>query len=254
MTPRILVCQGSNQNNLHGELFGRRLSPDQQGLPNEDCGTFAQWPLPQLLLAVSPHRPAFDWLGAEAGRRGDCPVQVMGALLLDEVRSALRIVIVPNTVDSPFTAAAERDDYTSWQSGNVVLYVGRLGRAKWVFDILHAVPFVLASREDAVFLLAGDPDEAGILEEMHHNCAKTVLGDAVQLLGKVTGQAKLDLFRRSMLFVLPSRVDGLLYALLEAMAAGLPVVTKPFGAIPEIVEDEHHGFLIQPEDVKETLA
>jgi hypothetical protein len=48
-------------------------------------------------------------------------------------------------------------------------------------------------------------------------------------------------------------VEGLPYALLEAMAVGLSVITTRVGAIPEIIEDEHHGFLIQQGDY-ETLA
>ena len=168
--------------------------------------------------------------------------------LLDEVRSDLHVVVMPNTVDTPFAAAVKQDDYASRQSGNVVLFVGRLGRAKGVFDILRAVPLVLASHEDAVFIFAGGAHEAGILEEMERHSVEAGLGNAVQFLGEVTGQAKLDLFRRATLFVLPSHGEGLPYALLEAMAVGLPVITTPVGAIPEIVEDGHHGFLIQPGD------
>lgn len=168
--------------------------------------------------------------------------------LLDEVRSDLCVVVMPNTVDAPFAAAAKQDDYASRQQGNVVLFVGQLARAKGMFDILRAAPLVLASREDAVFLFAGGAREAQIQAELECFSLEAGLGSAVQFLGEVTGQAKLDLFRRATLFVLPSYGEGLPYVLLEAMAVGLPVITTPVGAIPEIIEDTHHGFLIQPGD------
>lgn len=168
--------------------------------------------------------------------------------LLEDVRSDLHVVVMPNTVDAMFAAAAEQDDYVTRQKGNVVLFVGQLARAKGVLDILRAVPLVQASREEVIFLFAGGAHEVGILEEMENYSLKAGLGNAVQFLGEVTGQAKLDLFRRATLFILPSYGEGLPYVLLEAMAVGLPVITTPVGAIPEIIKDGQHGFLIQPGD------
>jgi len=189
-------------------------------------------------------------------RRADVVIALSSqwqGFLLNEVRSDLRVVVMPNSVDTQFAAAAEQDDYASRQSGNVVLFVGGLARAKGVFDILRAAPLVLASRTDAVFLFAGGAPEPRILEEMQRYSADANLEKAVQFLGEVTGQAKLDLFRRATLFVLPSYIEGLPFSLLEAMAVGLPVVTTPVGAIPEIIEDGSNGFLIRPGDY-EALA
>jgi len=168
--------------------------------------------------------------------------------LLEDVRSDLRVAVLPNTVDTHFAIAAQQDDYVGRQTGNVVLFVGWLRQAKGVLDLLRAAPQVLASRKDVVFLLAGGTDSAEALKEMQKYAAELGLEGAVEFLGKVTGQAKLDLYRRATLFVLPSYHEALPYVLLEAMAVGLPVITTPVGAIPEIIEDGRHGFLIQPGD------
>jgi glycosyltransferase involved in cell wall biosynthesis len=169
--------------------------------------------------------------------------------LLDEVRPDLRVVVLPNSVDAQFAAASEQDDTASRQAGKAVLFVGRLCQPKGVFDILHAAPAVLAAHPDAVFWFAGRAPEEQILEEMQRISKEMNLGSAVQFLGEITGQAKLDLFRQAALFVLPSYWEGLPYSLLEAMAVGLPVIATPVGAIPEMIEEGHHGFLIQPGDV-----
>src|SRR5438552_4923262 len=50
------------------------------------------------------------------------------------------------------------------------------------------------------------------------------------------------------LFMLPSYSEGLPYALLESMAAGVPVIATPVGAIPDVVADGTHGLLVPPRD------
>lgn len=66
----------------------------------------------------------------------------------------------------------------------------------------------------------------------------------------MTGREKVDLFQSAMIYILPSYGENLPFSLLEAMALGLPVVTTPVGAIPEIVKDGQNGFLVEPGDVR----
>jgi glycosyltransferase involved in cell wall biosynthesis len=129
-----------------------------------------------------------------------------------------------------------------------------LGRRKGVFDILKAVPLVQKHCSDVKFYLAGQEDRLGEQSRIDRACAETKLNGAVQFLGLVSGQAKLDLFLRASVFVLPSYGENLPYALLEAMGAGLPVVATPVGAIPELVEDGRNGFLIPPGDYQALAA
>jgi len=66
----------------------------------------------------------------------------------------------------------------------------------------------------------------------------------------------LDLYRRADVFAMPSRGDCMPQALAEAAAAGLPLVSTPVGAIPEIVSDGRNGLLVpagSPSDLRRAL-
>ena len=68
--------------------------------------------------------------------------------------------------------------------------------------------------------------------------------------------ALLDLYRRAHVFAMPSRGDCMPQALAEAAAAGLPLVSTPVGAIPEILHDGRNGLLVpvrSPSDLRDAL-
>ena len=75
----------------------------------------------------------------------------------------------------------------------------------------------------------------------------------VKILGQVPEGEKILQLRSSDIFVLPTFSEGLPISLLEAMAAGLPIISTPVGAIPEVIDEGKNGFLIQPGDY-EALA
>jgi len=73
------------------------------------------------------------------------------------------------------------------------------------------------------------------------------VGEAVHLLGE--RQDVPDCLAAMDLFVLPSLNEGMGRALVEAMAAGRPVIASNVGGIPAIVEDRRTGLLVPPGDV-----
>ena len=75
------------------------------------------------------------------------------------------------------------------------------------------------------------------------------LGSVVELLGWIDSDAKVQRLRRAHLLVLPSYMEGMPNAIIEAMATGLPVVATDVGAVVDVVSDGVNGILIPPRNI-----
>lgn len=160
------------------------------------------------------------------------------------------IVLAPNAVAcaplQPREAAAS--------SALRLAFIGRLVREKGVQDLLLALAALKRDAERPRLTIAGSGPEEARLQRM---AADLGLDGAVVFAGPVAGAAKAELLRRSDLFVLPSYAEGLPYALLEGMAAGLPVVVTRVGAIPDLITEGVHGAFVparDPEAIARVLA
>ncbi len=152
-----------------------------------------------------------------------------------------RIVCIANPVP-----AAEGQPFAHRES--LVLFLGRLAREKGVFDLLDAVSALRTLVPGIRLVCAGDGD----LESVARYAERLGIKDAVSLPGWIGLAEKRSLMNRAAVCVLPSYAEGLPMSLLEAMAAGLPVVATEVGSIPDLVTDGVSGFLFTPGD-EETL-
>ena len=124
----------------------------------------------------------------------------------------------------------------------LVVTVGRMSEQKGYDVLLAAIPAILARQPRARFFWIGD---GPLLEELRVQVRAAGLDHAVHLLGRRSDTA--DLLAAADLFVLPSRFEGLPLAVLEAQAAGLPVVGTEVCGTTEVVEDGVTGRLVAPE-------
>jgi glycosyltransferase involved in cell wall biosynthesis len=129
------------------------------------------------------------------------------------------------------------------------LFMGVVGPNKGIFDLLEAMARLRSSGCTLYLWVAGGEEGKGDLDRAHSQVQELNLKDECQLLGMVRGSRKAALLRKANMFVLPSYEEALPMAILEAMAAGLPVISTPVGGIPEIVVDGYNGFLVPPGDV-----
>lgn len=125
----------------------------------------------------------------------------------------------------------------------VVLTVARLAEQKDHRTLLAAVPSVLAGEPDVRFLWVGAGPLGQVLREA---IGRERLDGRILLLGQRDDVP--DLLAAADVFALPSRFEGLPLAVLEAMAAGLPVVAARAPGTAEVVEHGRTGFLVEPGD------
>src|SRR5207248_9675098 len=107
--------------------------------------------------------------------------------------------------------------------------------------VLHANP------QAPAFLvsIAGEGSEAAAVRTW---VEEKGLSDFVRIQGLLEGERRLAALEQAHIFVLPSHTEGLPNAMIEAMAAGLPVVVTPVGSIPDVVVDGTNGLLVRPRD------
>ncbi|MEI6428130.1 MAG: glycosyltransferase [Pseudanabaena sp. ELA607] len=119
----------------------------------------------------------------------------------------------------------------------LLLYVGRLSAEKEVQQILPVLEAIPQSR----LALVGDGPYRSELERLF-------AGSNTNFVGYLRGNDLAAAFASSDAFLFPSRTETLGLVLLEAMAAGCPVVAANSGGIPDIVTNRVNGFLFEPED------
>jgi glycosyltransferase involved in cell wall biosynthesis len=142
-----------------------------------------------------------------------------------------RIHVVPNGVETE-RALARRNGA---RDVVCVVTLGALGERKGHFDIVEAAALL---RDAPVrFLFAGPDEFGGEGAALEARIAALGLSGRVRLLGAVTGEAKWRLLADADVFLLPSRGENMPNALLEAMAAELPVICTDVGAMREMVGD-----------------
>ncbi len=131
------------------------------------------------------------------------------------------------------------------------LFLGNLCRRKGVDVLIQAAAL---AREDWVVELAGGEEEPGFTAVAAADIARLNVAQRVKLLGPKVGAEKDALLSAASGFVLPSLAEGLPMALLEAMAARLPVVVTRVGAMPGVVREEVEGLLVAPGDAQALAA
>lgn len=157
--------------------------------------------------------------------------------------SASRIAVVQNAVDprwplrvSSIDRADARRSLGIGAEETVLLAVGRLSQEKAHIHLVQAFNTMRQQKKNVRLLLVGDGPERSALEQ--------VAGPGVIFAGQIQDTA--SYYAVADVLVLPSLTEGSPNVLLEAMAAGVPVVATAVGGIPEIVRDRDSALLVAP--------
>jgi glycosyltransferase involved in cell wall biosynthesis len=169
------------------------------------------------------------------------------------VDPSANIEVIWNAVDSEIFVCdrglrlADRSRWGLSTTDFVIIMVARLDeQQKAQTAALAALRGVPTEPRRSVLLLVGEGPSRSMLQA---RAAELGIGDRVIFAGRLsTVQPALNV---ADVAILPSRNEGLPFALLEAMASGLPVIASRIAGIPELVQDEVSGLLIKPADTHE---
>ncbi|MDP3077449.1 glycosyltransferase family 4 protein [Bradyrhizobium sp.] len=135
--------------------------------------------------------------------------------------------------------ANEFDPIVPADDATDVVYVGEFRHIKGADLLIDAVARLRADGKPVTLTLAGDGEE---LDHLKAQIARLGLGEAVRFIGHVKARYG---FSKGRLLVVPSRGDSMPYVVIEAAAAGMPMMAANVGGIPEIFA-EHTDALFAP--------
>ena len=127
-----------------------------------------------------------------------------------------------------------------------VIMVSRLLRDKGVFEFIEAAKIVSSSNSTVQFILVGDVDDGNPTSLTQEEIRELSLSGIVKFLGTRSDVAQL--LAASHIACLPSYREGLPKSLIEAAAAGRPIVTTDVTGCREVVTDQVNGLLVPPRD------
>lgn len=154
-----------------------------------------------------------------------------------------KIVVIPNGVNDEFVANGSREkERAALGFGAHDCVIGTLGRLAWKKGqeyFLEAAATILRTEPQVTFALVGDGPLRSQLEEKTRALG---IASRVKFLGqRLDSQAMISLFD---IFVLPSVIEGMPNALLEAMALEKPVVVTDAGGNAEVVQHDKTGLVV----------
>jgi phosphatidylinositol alpha-mannosyltransferase len=155
--------------------------------------------------------------------------------------------VVPNAVDvARFADAAPAD----LGPGRRLLFVGRLDERKGFRIAAEAFARLAADRPDLRLVAAGDGPERSAAMRLHPD-----VSERIAFLGSVPNEDLPPIHAACDVFVAPNLGgESFGIVLVEAMAAGLPVVASAIPGFTEVVRDGVHGLLVPPRDAPATAA
>ena len=147
------------------------------------------------------------------------------------------------------------DNHEDYRVGGRILTVARLdpaSRYKGVDTLIRALPKIITNVPNAHLIVVGDGSDRLYLETL---AQRYNIIDKVTFRGYVDDEGLRREYSRARVFALPAKTElgqcpkgeGFGIVLIEAAAAGLPVVTGNQGALPEVVQDAFNGYTVEPQ-------
>ncbi|OGG87179.1 hypothetical protein A3B87_03085 [Candidatus Kuenenbacteria bacterium RIFCSPHIGHO2_02_FULL_39_13] len=198
-----------------------------------------------------------EWLSAKFKNNLICVSEYdKKSLLKYKISRPKKIVVIHNGLDLKNLRFYSKEDarqrlykrlynpnltMEQWSNGAMIGCIANFYQTKGLIYLIEAAREI--KDNNIKFIIIGDGPERRTLTELIENYK---LNDSVYLLGIIDGAAQY--LKAFDIFVLPSIKEGLVYTLIEARAAGRPIIATNVGGNPEIVEHNKNGLLVAAKD------
>lgn len=160
----------------------------------------------------------------------------------DEVGCDCTIAVLPNAVLVPIVQSTRASDVVT------LLYAGQIRPEKGLLDLAEAMQQLYTQSSQVLQLRMMGKGDTARSERIVKEVFATAGLPNIAFLGTLVGEEKWRQFSSADIFVLPSHTEDMPVSILEAMAAGLPVIATEVGSIPEVIDHGVSGFLVKPHD------
>lgn len=239
---------------LAGGTYDAAHSPHPLLLPSRSAAQLVT--IHDLHFLAHPERTSrevrrdYPWLARTHARLAD-RIIVSSRFAAGEVQRAFDVPLEKIAV-CPAGAPDWAKNLQGGDPNGYLLFLGTLDARKNIGGLLAAYQRLLARRPAVPRLVMAGGTGGGEATKWLENIAKGPLAGSVEHLGYVGDDARASLFQGARIFVLPSFEEGFGLPVLEAMAAGVPVVASNRGSLPEVIGEA--GLLIEPDDPESLVS
>lgn len=197
-----------------------------------------------------------NWMEGEAARRANRIIAIskdIGTLIGNHHTIPKKMIeLCPLGIELP----DENQLMNNIQNGNSnALFVGRLEKRKGIETLFKAIPLILEEVPNTQFYIVGRdtnlaPNGGSYKEYLLKKLDQKYQGN-IEFIGYVDNTNLNNYYKNCDIFIAPSLYESFGLIFLEAMAWGKPVIGCNVGGIPDIVENNEDGLLIEPENKNE---
>lgn len=154
-----------------------------------------------------------------------------------------KIAIETTVIDDHLLDGYDIEEKLTRSEGKLVkiLFLSRVEKAKGIYEAIDAYRIVRSRCPNVTMMIAGDGTE--LAKAVEYVKKEGVAG--IEWLGWVDGEKKRAAFADADIYLFPSWGEGMPLSVLEAMAYGLPVVTRPVGGLVDFFQHGKMGFITE---------
>lgn len=161
---------------------------------------------------------------------------------IDSISTNRNVRVINNFPSPVYEKLFEKRDFSN-HGVTELLFLGYIGKRKGIYDLVEAVELLHNNGISRFRITVGGNGEIDTLKAL---IARKGLEKYFNVVGWVSGDEKFELLKRSQLLLLPSHNEGLPIAILEALSAGVAVLSTTVGGIPDAIKDDRFGLLVEP--------